>query len=122
MNEQLSHQHLDTEAGAAVYSPLVLKLYDWWVLGISNRLAWQCSTKTVLGPFYKAYMGRRHLDVGVGTGFYPAHANLSRSQEIALLDLNKNSLHAAAARLGQRDVRLLIQDVMRPLSLSPDVQ
>jgi hypothetical protein len=30
---------LDTQAGAAVYSPFALKVYDLWVLGASNRWA-----------------------------------------------------------------------------------
>jgi ubiquinone/menaquinone biosynthesis C-methylase UbiE len=112
MHEESSSQRLNTEAGAAVYSPVVLKLYDWWVLGLSNRFAWKCPTETVLLPFYKQYMGRKHLDVGVGTGFYPAHANRENLHQITLLDLNENSLRRAAARLKQRDVRTLKQDVM----------
>jgi SAM-dependent methyltransferase len=85
---------------AAVYSPLVLKLYDWWVLGVSNRLAWECPTSTVLLPFFREHLGARHLDVGVGTGYYLARAGISAGAELTLLDLNENSLRAAAARSG----------------------
>jgi ubiquinone/menaquinone biosynthesis C-methylase UbiE len=94
-------------------------VYDWWVLGISNRFAWECPTKTVLLPFYKEHVGRRHLDVGVGTGFYLAHAGLNSFHEITLLDLNDNSLRVAAARLKQANVRILKQNVMHPLLLQP---
>lgn len=80
-NGQFSQQPLSTEAGASVYSPAVLKLYDWWVLGLSNRFAWECPTKTVLLPFFKEHIGQRHLDVGVGTGFYLAHAGLGVQHE-----------------------------------------
>jgi hypothetical protein len=59
-----------TAPGAAIYTPIVLKLYDWWVLEVSNRLAWRCPTSTVLLPFFAAHVGARHLDVGVGTGYY----------------------------------------------------
>ncbi len=48
----------DTDQGAAVYTPLILKLYDWWVLGFSNRYAWQCSTRAVLLPFFQQHMGK----------------------------------------------------------------
>lgn len=109
-----SRQRLSTEAGAAIYSPLVLRVYDWWVLGFSNRFLWRCSTKTILLPFFREHIGRRHLDVGVGTGFYLANAGLSSGQEIALLDLNENSLRAAAARLRRPNVRIFKQDVMQP--------
>ena len=69
----------DTDKGAAVYSPLVLGIYDLWVLGISNRYAWRCSTTAVLLPFFRQHIGQRHLDVGVGTGFYPAKTMPSAS-------------------------------------------
>jgi SAM-dependent methyltransferase len=105
---------LDTKAGASIYSPTILKLYDWWVLGVSNRLAWRCPTKAILLPFFKRHMSLKHLDVGVGTGFYPAHAGLSKSHEIAMLDLNEHSLRAAAARLKRTDIRIFTQDVMHP--------
>lgn len=110
----------DTQAGAAVYSPWVLKLYDWWVLGISNRWAWRCSTTDVLLPFYRRHIGARHLDVGVGTGFYLEHAGFEPDQHLALLDLNENSLSAAAARLGRADVSWFVQDIMQPLTALGD--
>ncbi len=106
---------LDTEAGASVYSPWVLKLYDGWVLGLSNRWAWRCPTEEVLLPFYRNHLGQRHLDVGVGTGWYLAHAGLRGGQQVALLDLNPNSLRAAAARLDRPPSGLYAQDVTRPL-------
>lgn len=111
---------LDTQAGAAVYSPWVLKLYDWWVLDVSNRWAWQCSTSDVLLTFYRKHIGARHLDVGVGTGFYLEHAGFGPAQELSLLDLNENSLATAAARLGRADVSWFVQDVMQPLSALGD--
>jgi SAM-dependent methyltransferase len=111
---------LDTQAGAAVYSPWVLKLYDWWVLGVSNRWAWQCSTTDVLLPFYRRHVGKRHLDVGVGTGFYLEHAGFGPEQDLTLLDLNENSLRAAVARLGCADVSWFVQDVMQPLTALGD--
>ena len=32
------------QAGAAVYSRTVLAVYDWFVLGFSNRVLWRCPT------------------------------------------------------------------------------
>jgi SAM-dependent methyltransferase len=111
-----SPQQLNTESGASVYSPTILKLYDFAVLGLSNRFVWQCPTKTVLLPFYKEHLGLKHLDVGVGTGFYIARAGLTRSHQVSLLDLNENSLRAAAAQVKQAKVRTFVRDVMRPSS------
>jgi len=105
-----------SQAGAAVYSPLTLKLYDGWVLGISNRFAWQCPTRKVLQPFFNRHVGARHLDVGVGTGYYLANANLPASTQVTLLDLNPSSLEAARQRLGRPDTRVVQHDVFQPLS------
>jgi SAM-dependent methyltransferase len=99
---------------AAVYSPLVLKLYDWWVLGVSNRLAWECPTASVLLPFFREHMGARHLDVGVGTGYYLERAGIAPGAELTLLDLNENSLRAAAARSGVAATAVR-HDVTQPL-------
>ncbi len=111
-----SPQQLNTESGASVYSPTILKLYDFAVLGLSNRFVWQCPTKTVLLPFYKEHLGLKHLDVGVGTGFCIARASLTRSHQVSLLDLNENSLQAAAAQVKQAKVRTFMRDVMQPSS------
>jgi ubiquinone/menaquinone biosynthesis C-methylase UbiE len=109
-----SPQQLNTESGVSVYSPAILRLYDFGVLGLSNRFVWQCPTKTVLLPFYKEHLGLKHLDVGVGTGFYIARAGLTRSHQVSLLDLNENSLQAAAAQVKQARVRTFMRDVMQP--------
>lgn len=107
----------DTQAGAAVYSPLVLKLYDAWVLGISNRLAWQCPTHSVLLPFYRKHLGSHHLDVGVGTGFYLEHAGFSPDQQVGLLDMNETSLRTAARRMKRPHAGLFLGDVMKPVTM-----
>jgi SAM-dependent methyltransferase len=110
-------ESLDTSAGAAVYSPFVLKLYDAWVLGISNRWAWRCPTRSVLLPSYREHMGRRHLDVGVGTGYYLAHAGFAAGQQVALLDLNETSLRTAARRMSRAHHGMFAADIMQPLNL-----
>jgi hypothetical protein len=73
-------------AGAAIYNPLILFLYDFWVLYISNTWAWGCSTKSVLRPFFDKHLKRRHLDIGVGTGYYLQ--NLPPTTQLTLVDLN----------------------------------
>jgi SAM-dependent methyltransferase len=113
-------QHLNTQLGASVYSPIVLKLYDFGVLGISNRFLWECPTKTVLLPFYRKHLGLKHLDVGVGTGYYIARAGLTRSHQISLLDLNENSLRTATAQVKEAQVRSFRRDIMQPFAEPAD--
>jgi ubiquinone/menaquinone biosynthesis C-methylase UbiE len=115
-----SPKQLDTEPGASVYSPTVLKLYDLCVNGLSHRFVWQCPTKSVLLPFYKEHLGMKHLDVGVGTGFFIARAGLTSSHQVGLLDLNENCLRAAAAQVKQAKVQTFRRDIMQPSSEPAD--
>ncbi|WP_394824654.1 class I SAM-dependent methyltransferase [Pendulispora albinea] len=112
---------LDTKAGAAVYSRAALSVYDFWVLGFSNRFVWRCSADRQLA-FFREHAGQRHLDVGVGTGYYPAHAGWSSDRTITFLDLNRNSLEAAARRVQPVSAILREADVMQPLSFSAGVE
>ncbi|MFK0380254.1 class I SAM-dependent methyltransferase [Pandoraea sp. NPDC090278] len=111
MQAKLNH---DTQAGAAVYTPLVLKIYDWWVLEFSNRYAWRCPTRSVLLPFFQQHLSANHLDVGVGTGYYLAHSSFSTEQKVALLDLNRNSLESALTRIAHLQPLLIQEDILKP--------
>jgi hypothetical protein len=43
---------------------LVLKIYDWWVLGIPNRYVWKCLIIEVLLPFFRQHAAEfPHHDV-----------------------------------------------------------
>ncbi len=59
----------DARKGAAVYTPLSLALYDLVVLGFSNFFVWRCSSRLIL-DFYNQHISDKHLDIGVGTGYF----------------------------------------------------
>ncbi len=87
---------------AKVYNPVTLKIYDWWVLSVSNRFAWRCETSKHLLPHYMQHVRQKHLDIGVGTGFYlPV---IPKGYSISLLDLNEASLNAASRRVGSQRI------------------
>ena len=41
----------EVENGQAVYSKLILSIYDLWVLGISNKYIWKCPTKKLINHY-----------------------------------------------------------------------
>ncbi|KAJ5921423.1 hypothetical protein N7466_009749 [Penicillium verhagenii] len=116
------YQKIDTRptatAGAASYTPLTLPVYDAWVLGLSNSFAWNCPTKSVQLPFFKQSVGHRHLDIGCGSGYYPANAAISEKTEVTLMDLSPHSLATAKHRLGRPSTQTVQADVTQPLPLS----
>ena len=65
-------------AGQAVYSKRVLRIYDFVVLGVSNRFIWKCPTQR-LEQHYNQHITANHLDVGVGTGYFLIAAACRRS-------------------------------------------
>lgn len=103
------------EAGQAVYSPFVLSVYDAFVLGFSNHVLWRCPTAE-LKALYDRNVGARHLDIGVGTGYFLDRARWPvPTPAITLLDLNPNSLAAAASRIGRYAPRTVVADALAPL-------
>jgi SAM-dependent methyltransferase len=107
----------DTQAGAAIYNRLTLRAYDFWVLGVSNRYAWQCPTAELLAHFQR-HAGRRHLDIGVGTGYLPDHCRFpGGAPALVLADLNPASLAAAAHRLRRLRPHTHRIDVLQPFTL-----
>ena len=105
------------EAGQAVYTPLTLKLYDGFVLGFSNRFLWRCPTRE-LELLYARCVSGRHLDIGVGTGYFLDRAAWPvPSPDITLVDLNRHSLDAAAARIARYQPETVVANALEPLPL-----
>ena len=103
--------------GSKIYSKKVLSVYDLFVLGFSNRWAWRCPTSAIL-EHYDRHISGNHLDVGVGTGYFLDHCEFpTDSPRIVLVDLNRNSLEVAAARLARYRPVTHVGDVFEPLRL-----
>jgi SAM-dependent methyltransferase len=107
----------DVEAGQRVYTPLVLRSYDLFVLGFSNRLVWRCRSSRMLER-YDRYVGSRHLDVGVGTGWFLDRCTWPvAAPQITLLDLNEHSLTAASERVRRYAPTAVLANVLEPVEL-----
>lgn len=103
------------EAGQAVYTPSVLRVYDLIVLGLSNGLIWRCPTAALL-KHYDRNVSPNHLDVGVGSGFYLDRCRFPAADpRLALMDLNPNALRFAARRIARFDPETYPHDVLEPV-------
>jgi len=104
-------------AGQAVYNRKTLKLYDWFVLGISNQWIWKCPTNQLLNHYYR-HISDHHLDVGVGTGYFLDRCKFpTDSPSITLLDLNADSLAATAARIARYRPQIHQANALEPIHL-----
>jgi SAM-dependent methyltransferase len=100
--------------GQRSYNRFLLAIYDPWVLGFMSRAVWKSPIPPVVER-YRRLMGRRHLDVGPGTGYFLERSEPSEETEITLLDPNPNVLRKASRRLAARKPITVEADVMKPL-------
>jgi len=101
MNDESSNYgaYGDTRKAAAIYTPLTLAFYDLAVLQFSNSFVWKCPSRVLL-DFYNEHISVKHLDIGVGTGYFLDKCRFpSTAPTIALFDLNPHSLAKSAKRL-----------------------
>lgn len=102
-------------AGQAIYTPGMLNFYDLRVLWISNRFIWKCPTPRLLAH-YDRHVTANHLDVGVGSGYYPDKCRFPvANPRVALMDLNPNSLAFAARRIARYRPETYIRNVLEPI-------
>jgi SAM-dependent methyltransferase len=104
-------------AGHAIYTPGFLAIYDALVLGFFGPVVWRCPTGRLVAH-YTRHAGRRHLDVGPGTGYFLARARLPAGARVVLLDANPHVLARAAARLAPLRPVAIRADVLDPLPLA----
>jgi hypothetical protein len=101
--------------GQAAYRPHLLAVYDWLVLRFTFRWAWKCPKQHILS-LYNRCVRKRHVDVGVGTGFFLEKCHFSVPQpEILLIDANVNSLTVASKRLQRFNPQTLKADILKPI-------
>jgi ubiquinone/menaquinone biosynthesis C-methylase UbiE len=108
---------MDTEKAVKVYTKPLLKIYDYYVLGFSNRFLWQCPKSLIL-EMYNKYVSNIHLDIGVGTGYFLDKCQFPSSRPtIMLVDLNSNSLQFTAKRIARYQPQICLADIYETLPL-----
>jgi SAM-dependent methyltransferase len=110
-------QPLETHPSVAVYTAARLKLYDPVILGLSCSLVWKCPKRHFL-DLYNRHVGSRHLDIGVGTGYFLDRCRFpTRQPEITLLDPSDACLSKSARRLQRYSPQSVNASVLEPLDL-----
>ncbi len=105
-------------AGQAVYTERTLTIYDFVVLGVSNRFLWKCPTSR-LEEHYNKHVTANHLDVGVGTGYFLDRCRFpSQNPRVALMDLNAATLDFASRRIARYKPETHCRNVLEPISLA----
>jgi hypothetical protein len=102
-------------AAHAIYTPFMLSFYDRLVHGLSNRFAWRCPTERIIG-LYRDNLSSRHLEAGVGTGFFIDRANPAGFDELTLLDINRHCLARSAQRLARYHPLLCEANLLAPIA------
>ena len=114
MTAALTANDRDVRRGAGIYSAPILAIYDGLVIRFSNSVAWRCPSQLMLDQ-YNELLGTRHLDVGLGTGWYLTNVKLPQNCELTLVDLNPGVLETAAARINHSQQHKVIANVLEPL-------
>ena len=104
------------EAAHAIYTPLMLSFYDRLVHGLSNRFAWRCPTERLL-DLYRNNLSSRHLEAGVGTGFFIDRADPGGFEQLTLLDINRHCLARSARRLARYQPLLCEANLLAPIAV-----
>jgi SAM-dependent methyltransferase len=104
-------------AGQAVYNRWTLAAYDVVVLGLSCSLVWRCPSRTMTEA-HSLWTGPRHLELGVGTGYFLDRARPAQRPEVVLVDLDPTALRTAAARISRLQPTTVQANVLEPLPVT----
>jgi 2-polyprenyl-3-methyl-5-hydroxy-6-metoxy-1,4-benzoquinol methylase len=105
----------EVEAGQAVYAPGMLSVYDIVVLGVSNSFIWKCPSSRI-EVHYNDNVSGNHLDVGVGTGYFPDRCKFpSQQPRVGLMDMNPNTLEFASKRIARYRPDTYVQNILEPI-------
>ena len=103
-------------AGYRDYNRGFLRIYDAWVLGFMAPRVWKVGDGPGL-DLYERHTGRRHLDVGPGTGYFLERASLPDDLELTLVDPNPDVLTHCAERLSDLEPALVEGNLLGSLGV-----
>lgn len=105
----------EVAAGAATYSRFVLAVYDLEVLGFELPVIFKCPARRIR-QLYDAHASGRHLDVGVGTGYFLDRCTFPVARPVVhLMDLNENCLATASRRIARYEPVTHLWNALDPM-------
>lgn len=108
------------KAGQDIYTKKVLRIYDLVVLKISNTFIWRCPSRRLLA-FYNQHISEKHLDVGVGSGYFLAHCQWPcANPSITLMDMNENCLQYVRQRIAPMPATTVVANIFNKLPLGEE--
>ena len=115
INESIETVSDEAAAGAAVYSNLLLSIYDIEVLMFELQYIFKCPLRRVM-EFFNENISGIHLDVGIGTGYFLHKCKFPvENPVIHLMDLNPNTLLKTAKRIKRYDPVAHQCNVLEPI-------
>jgi hypothetical protein len=81
---------------------------------VCNRFAWRCPTRRLI------QLSARHLEAGVGTGFFIDRAEPAGFERLTLLDINRHCLDRSAQRLARYRPVSREANLLAPVELDID--
>lgn len=109
------HTIRTTTDGAAIYSPLLLSLYDILIMRVLTPYVWRCPARHY-SDLYARHMSATHADIGVGTGYMLDRCHFEPHEtRIALFDLQRNCLEYTARRIARFDPEVYQCDALQPM-------
>ena len=115
INESIETVSDEAAAGAAVYSNLLLSIYDIEVLMFELQYIFKCPLRRVM-EFFNENISGIHLDVGIGTGYFLHKCKFPvENPVIHLIDLNPNTLLKTAKRIKRYDPVAHQCNVLEPI-------
>lgn len=102
-----------TSVSQSYFNPWLLLFYDIALFRFISPCLWGCS-KALLIDRYNSLCGRKHLEVGVGTGYLLVKCH-SPIEQLGLMDLSQACLNKTARRLRRLKPVVWRRNILNPI-------
>ena len=83
-----------------------INVYDYLVNDINCKYAWRCPQKNIFNKYNK-YLGRNHLEIGPGSGYFLKNKNINN---LTLIDINQDILNYSYNNLISNNYEIKIKN------------